>query len=362
MNIEMKKYRALIVEDSIDVRRALKAALELMISDFEVADVPSAEEGLLEFFRQPVDLLVTDFRLPGMTGFELLERMRVKNPNLKVILITGMPDPEYRTQALAGGANAFFYKPLDMLEFTAKVRELFDLAAPAPGQHPQAEAGPQTIGDWLADQRQQTDAQAVLLLKSDGRVKAQAGEYLAYDPEAAFVPELMSMAAASVRLARGLEQDQTHNLLEVRGSQIVWLVAPLDDGFILLYVLPAGPDSAAAQQAGRILPALPGLIDLLVRIEAARLKTAPLVDIPAGVLPPAQPEAAAPQISREPIEQDEDLAALVGEKDPGSYDQEDLQAFWEKAELADDQAPPAGNADVLSYEEARRLGLAPDPD
>jgi CheY-like chemotaxis protein len=68
MNIEMKTYRALIVEDAVDVRRALKAALELTLPGFTVADVPSAEEGMLEFFRQSVDLLVTDFLLPGMTG------------------------------------------------------------------------------------------------------------------------------------------------------------------------------------------------------------------------------------------------------------------------------------------------------
>jgi DNA-binding response OmpR family regulator len=356
----MKNYRALIVEDSIDVRRALKAALELMLHDFEVADVPSAEEGLLEFFRQPVDLLVTDFRLPGMTGFELLERMRIKNPALKVILITGMPDPEYRTQALAGGADAFFYKPLDMIEFTGKVRELFGLEeAPArPEPHPPSQ--PETIGDWLAAQRLATQAQAVLLLESGGRAVAQAGEYLPYDPEAAFVPELLSMAANSVRLARFLEQEQPGNLLEVRGARVTWLVAPLGTGFMLLYILPAAAGGRAAAQHGKaILAALPGLAVLLNRLEAARPKTGPLAPLPPEVLPEPSAAEAHPLPTVDPIEQDADLAALVASTDPESYDQEDLQAFWEKLEQ-EELTRPTGTADVLTYEEARRLGLAPD--
>lgn len=327
------------------------------MSDFEVADVPSAEEGLLEFFRQPVDLLVTDFRLPGMTGFELLERMRVKNPSLKVIIITGMPEPEYRTQALAGGADAFFYKPFDMTEFTDTVRELFQLEDKPAQPDPGAAVQPDTVSDWLAAQRRQTQAQAVLLLASDGRVVAQAGEYLAYDPEAAFVPDLIAMAASSVRLARSLSQGQPGNLLEVRGEQFDWLVAPLEDGFVLLYVWPAGPRSVSAQQADTILPALPRLVELLTRLEAARPKTGPLVELPPEVLPQPKPEdTAAPEV---PVEIDPDLEALMAGTEQESYDQEDLEAFWENIEH-EETSHPTGTADMLTYEEARRLGLAPD--
>ena len=64
--------RILIVDDQRDITRMLRLAVEALGRGYSVADVPSAEEALLEVRRAAVDLLITDLRLPGISGLELI--------------------------------------------------------------------------------------------------------------------------------------------------------------------------------------------------------------------------------------------------------------------------------------------------
>ena len=85
-------YRVLIVDDQKDVSRLLRSALETIEHELLVVEAPSGEEAILEATRTKVDLLISDFRLPGITGVELMKKFRVRNPDCKVILITGVSD------------------------------------------------------------------------------------------------------------------------------------------------------------------------------------------------------------------------------------------------------------------------------
>lgn len=86
----MGMKRVLIVDDAIDLGRMLQDALKVMHPEIPITVVPSAEEALLELTRFSFDLLVTDLRLPGMNGLELIRKIRVRQPNIKVILMTAL--------------------------------------------------------------------------------------------------------------------------------------------------------------------------------------------------------------------------------------------------------------------------------
>ncbi len=86
----MRPFHVLIVDDQRDARSVLRAGLETLESRLKITDVPSGEEAILVIASQPIDLLVADIRLPGISGLELKERARMRNPDLKVILITGV--------------------------------------------------------------------------------------------------------------------------------------------------------------------------------------------------------------------------------------------------------------------------------
>lgn len=71
--------RILIVDDDPNIRRLVALALT-DDTPYEVSDVSSAEAALLHISRQPVDLLFTDLRMPGMNGIELIQRVRQLDP------------------------------------------------------------------------------------------------------------------------------------------------------------------------------------------------------------------------------------------------------------------------------------------
>ena len=120
----MDRYRVIIVDDHHDVRRMLHAWVKTLGPQYDVLAMPSGEEAILDASRQPVDLLIADFRLPGITGLELMAKIKRRYPDLKVILITGMSDPKIRRQVAEAGADAFFIKPVEMPDFLDAVERL----------------------------------------------------------------------------------------------------------------------------------------------------------------------------------------------------------------------------------------------
>ena len=77
----------LLVDDQRDIVRLLHSTLQTLGHQLDIIDAPSGEEALLEASRKKVDLLVADYLLPGISGVELMRKVRARNPELKVIFI-----------------------------------------------------------------------------------------------------------------------------------------------------------------------------------------------------------------------------------------------------------------------------------
>ncbi len=107
----MSEARVLIVEDALGIARALSRALSLAEGDhFNVEVCSSAEQALLSLQEAPFDLLITDLRLPAMSGLELLEWARSNQPQMRSILITAYGSPQVEEQ-VHRVANAYLPKP-----------------------------------------------------------------------------------------------------------------------------------------------------------------------------------------------------------------------------------------------------------
>lgn len=76
----MAAYRVLVVEDNHEVRRMVAASIKALDAEIDVLDVPSAEEALLISTSLALDLVVLDIRLPGMSGLEMVARIRKRRP------------------------------------------------------------------------------------------------------------------------------------------------------------------------------------------------------------------------------------------------------------------------------------------
>jgi CheY-like chemotaxis protein len=106
--------RLLLIEDDPCLRASLKAYLE--DSGYQVADAADGQQGLAGFRRDRPDLVITDLRMPGMNGYEVLAVLRQEAPSVPVLVITGTGERFAEQQALSLGAAACLYKPLVDLE------------------------------------------------------------------------------------------------------------------------------------------------------------------------------------------------------------------------------------------------------
>ena len=101
------KKQVLIVEDEDKLRRILE--LQLLDSGFEVQKAAKAEEALPLIDRS--DLILTDFKLPGMSGLEMLQLIRRQDTRVPVIVMTAFGTVENAVEAMKAGAADFLLKP-----------------------------------------------------------------------------------------------------------------------------------------------------------------------------------------------------------------------------------------------------------
>jgi len=128
--------RILIVDDEAAVRRALTTILENEGYDVTVAD--DAFKALAVFDELPPALTITDLTMPGMNGFDLLLRIRQRDPHAAVIVMTARSDVDPAVEAMRAGALDYLVKPLDVgrllgtVEKALQVFELRRLSEPPP--------------------------------------------------------------------------------------------------------------------------------------------------------------------------------------------------------------------------------------
>lgn len=106
------KFRLLIVDDEKNIREGLAAALQL--DGYEVALAADGAEGWKRFQKGDVDLVITDLRMPGVSGEELLKRIGAESPGVPVIVLTGHGTVENAVEAMRNGAYDFITKPVNL--------------------------------------------------------------------------------------------------------------------------------------------------------------------------------------------------------------------------------------------------------
>lgn len=113
------KRLVLIADDDHDVRHVIKEYLEA--EGFDVMEASNGIEALVQVARVRPGSVVLDLMMPRLGGLEAL-RSSLLAGGTKVIVITGVDEPELRREALARGASAFFTKPLDLQQLAVAVR------------------------------------------------------------------------------------------------------------------------------------------------------------------------------------------------------------------------------------------------
>ena len=362
--------KILVVDDHFEMLEFLRTMLELSNQDFEVLAVPSAEEGLMELRRVHFDLVITDVRLPGMSGFDLARRTKSIKSDIPVIIITAYSSAQGQQEAADLGVFRYFPKPLDTDEMLSAVHQaLYGEAVNAPqrtavSQPPTTPPTP-ILSDRLRKRldslRNDTGAAQLILATVTGDTALKVGNGRIADPSA-IIKILAQTIADSFELARELESHEPFTLQFHAGSQTELYAATVGRDYFLAMFFDVqarrgriGTVWVFAQRAIKeLLELLPAQVQTAKRasvVEPVVAKTA-VVPSPQPVYPrPITPEPEPELDSGEWLDiEPEELADLLASEAELLNDSGDLNAFWDDA-LAETDMSSSGAG--LSFEEAR---------
>jgi small GTP-binding protein len=123
----MQKKRVLIVEDDPSVELLLREGLTDSDCGCEVASVNSGEAALVQLETARWDLIITDNRMPGMSGLELLQAVRARVPGMLAILITAHGSDEVAQEAKRLAVYRYLTKPFPLADLLRVIRDAFAL-------------------------------------------------------------------------------------------------------------------------------------------------------------------------------------------------------------------------------------------
>jgi two-component system NtrC family response regulator len=121
----MRRVKILVIDDDESLRRILE--YNLAQEGYAVLSAASGEQGLELLKREGADLVVTDVRMPGMNGLQLLEGVRKVDPNIQVIIITAFGTIEMAVEAMKVGAFHYISKPFNRDELKLTIKKALQL-------------------------------------------------------------------------------------------------------------------------------------------------------------------------------------------------------------------------------------------
>jgi FixJ family two-component response regulator len=124
----MNERTVMLIDDDVSFLKNLKDGLEYSIENIKLITHTNAEDAWKSLVENDISLIITDQKLPGMSGIELVNLVDKKYPAIPIILITAYGTPKLKDRARDIGAIKFFNKPIDLKNMIKEVEKGLDLA------------------------------------------------------------------------------------------------------------------------------------------------------------------------------------------------------------------------------------------
>ncbi|MCB8965721.1 MAG: response regulator [Ardenticatenaceae bacterium] len=372
----------LVVDDHFEMLELLRSMLEVSGHEFEVLAVPSAEEGMLELLRTNFDLVITDVRLPGMSGFDFVRRIRRRHSDMPVIMITAYSSPQGQTEANELGVYRYFRKPLDTDGMLTAVRTaLYGESIPTPEPEPMLTVDftvPDIVRKRLDLLRADTGASGLVLATTQGQLLLELGEQRRLE-----IPKLIVTIAQNIRNSFALAEqlgETSHFTLQYHAGQSVELYnANIGQDFFISLFYSAGARRGRigtiwvfAQRAIKeLVELLPSLRDTQVAAKPQPVKPEPLPvrseEKKGRSTPPPRQVEETPKVEPEPVFTMPERFVATPQVEPAEVDMDgllaalnldetavttDIDSFWDEA-LKQDEESVLTN--TLSFDEAASM-------
>jgi DNA-binding response OmpR family regulator len=159
-------WRILIVDDDIALGSVLQQALELSSNVYEVRLARNADEALAQVSRRSFDLIITDIRMEGLSGLQLLSALRQVAPDVRTIAMTAFSTNDIEERARKLGVYGYLRKPFNIQEFRELVSAALEAEEPSmPEKLLPFQAA--AMNETLTDLRANTGARAAFFIDED---------------------------------------------------------------------------------------------------------------------------------------------------------------------------------------------------
>ena len=138
----MSSARVTVVDDDPSIREALDRALRL--EGFAVSTCADGPSALAAVRLAPPDVLVLDVMMPGLTGVEVVRRLRAEGHDLPICVLSARDELADRVQGLRAGADDYLVKPFELEELVARLHALLR-------RRPHGPPGPLQVGELNLD-------------------------------------------------------------------------------------------------------------------------------------------------------------------------------------------------------------------
>jgi len=118
------QFNILIIDDEKNIREGLADAMEL--EGYKAFVAEDGKAGLARIAKGDIDLVITDLRMPGVTGEQVLSKVTAENPGVPVIVLTGHGSIDAAVDAMRNGAYDFLTKPLNLDQLTMIVKRALE--------------------------------------------------------------------------------------------------------------------------------------------------------------------------------------------------------------------------------------------
>lgn len=389
-----EKKNILVVDDTEAICSALRDMLTM--AGYAVRTAPSGERALQIMESTNMDLVITDLRMSGMSGLDLLKKVKQRTPSVPVIILTGFGDMDSVIAAMRAGVADYLKKPFSVNEVLEVVRrelkraEFVEVTAPQVQAQAAAVAVTETgerpprlyifsppdlggIEKALAELRAQITAESVLLLEEAGYVIAAKGT-LSESELPTLTTLIVSSRMATAKLARMLGEEQTFALNYLEGQRVSVYTASLAQGLFLVLVVPkhvkqgavwlyakkaAGDIEKIAMRAlEKATPPKPAAMPVIPTKEELRQELAQQAE---NIFqqPAAVPEAAPAERVQTLTFEEAMQRGLMGDLVKMMAQAPEAEATQPAPPPAPEPAPPEP-VETMSFEEAMKRGLIGD--